>query len=164
MQSLIQNADFVVCLALETTATSNNLRRLFATPADRLAELTGGAKKEAAPAIADLSAFLAQNPNVVPRLVHLDWCVCSVKDFKVLDSAHAIVKPGVDLDAASQAQTKLTQDVVNSQGVPFAQALEKVSHRTKSLLSASKVVSNLCMWHAPRATNWLKNQQKKLAS
>lgn len=64
--------------------------------------------KESAPVIADLPAFLASNAELVPRVVHLDWCVCSVKDFKVLESAHAIVNPGVPLDAASIAQTKLT--------------------------------------------------------
>ena len=36
MQNLVQNSDFIVCLALETTASSNNLRRLFATPQDKL--------------------------------------------------------------------------------------------------------------------------------
>lgn len=36
MQSLVQNADYLVCLSLETTASSNNLRRMFATPHDRL--------------------------------------------------------------------------------------------------------------------------------
>lgn len=108
MQNLVQNSDFIVCLALETTASSNNLRRLFATPQDKLSQLTGGAMKESAPVIADLPAFLASNAELVPRVVHLDWCVCSVKDFKVLESAHAIVNPGVPLDAASIAQTKLT--------------------------------------------------------
>ena len=127
MQNLIQNADFIVCLALETTASSNNLRRCFATPTDKLSQLTGGAKQETAPAIADLSAFLTQNAAVVPRVVHLDWCVCSLKDFKVLESAHAIVNPGVPLDAATTAATKVTQEQVTSQGMTFAAALEKVS-------------------------------------
>jgi len=105
MQNLIQNADFLVCLALETTASSNNLRRLFATPTDKLAALTKGAIQETAPAIADLPAFLASNDQLVPRVIHLDWCVCSVKDFKVLESAHAIVNPGVSIDAATTSQT-----------------------------------------------------------
>ena len=127
MQSLVQNADFIVCLALETTSSSNNLRRLFAQPTDKLAALTGGAMQETAPAIADLPAFLATNAELVPRVVHMDWCVCSVKDFKVLESAHAIVNPGVSIDAATSAATKVTQEVVTSQGVSFTAALEKVS-------------------------------------
>ena len=98
MQDLFTNADFLICLAVETTASYNNLRRLFATPTDRLSFLTGGARQETAPAITDLDAFLAANSTVIPRVVHLDWCVCSVKDFKVLESAHAFVNPGNDLD------------------------------------------------------------------
>lgn len=127
MQSFCANSDFIVCLALETTASSNNLRRLFDTSNDKLSQLTGGAMQETAPAIADLPAFLASNSELVPRVLHMDWCVCSVKDFKVLESAHAIVNPGVPLDAASTAQTKLTQEVVNSQGVAFSAAIDKVS-------------------------------------
>ena len=127
MQSLITSTDFLVCLAVETTASSHNVRRLFATPTDKLSQLSGGAKQEAAPAIADLSAFLQANQAAVPRVVHLDWCVCAVKDFKVLESAHAIVNPGVPIDAATTTQTQLTQDLVNQQGIPFAEALAKVS-------------------------------------
>lgn len=119
MQSLIQNSDFLVCLALETTSSPNNLRRLFATPVDKLSQLSGGAKQEVAPAIADLKAFLESNSAVTPRLVHLDWCVCSVKDFKVLDSAHAFVNPGVPIDAATTAQTQITQDLIGKEGVSF---------------------------------------------
>lgn len=125
MQNLVTSTDYIVCLALETTASQNNLRRLFTD--DRLSQLSGGAKKEAAPAIGDLSAFLSQNASLVPRIVHMDWCVCSVKDFKVLESKHAFVNPGVDLDAQTIAQTKLTQELINSQGVPFSQALDQVS-------------------------------------
>jgi len=54
---------------------------------------------------------------VVPRVLHMDWCVCSVKDFKVLESANSVVNPGTAIDAASAAQTKVTQELVNSQGV-----------------------------------------------
>lgn len=53
----------------------------------------------------------------------MDWCVCAVKDFKVIESKHAYVNPGVELDAASAAQTRLTADLIKSQGVPFPEAL-----------------------------------------
>ena len=36
MQNLVQSTDYIVCLSLETTSSPNNLRRLFATPHDRL--------------------------------------------------------------------------------------------------------------------------------
>ena len=132
MQSLITSADYLVCLTVETTSSPNNLRRLFATPHDKLSQLSGGAKQEAAPAIGDLSAFLSQNSAVVPRVVHLDWCVCSVKDFKVLESASSIVNPGVSIDSATTQQTKVTQDLVSSQGVSLSEALNKVSKRDSS--------------------------------
>ena len=98
MLSLIQSADYLVCLTIETTTSQQSLRRLFATPVDRLSELTGGAKQEIAPAIGDIHTYLQQNSTDMPRVIHLDWCVCSVKDFKVLESAHAIVNPGVSID------------------------------------------------------------------
>jgi len=53
--------------------------------------------------------------------------VCSVKEFKVLESANAIVNPGLPLDAATLQATRLTQEAVTSQGVTLAQALDKVS-------------------------------------
>ena len=127
MQDLFANADFLICLAIETTASYNNLRRLFATQTDRLNVLTGGARQETAPAITDLDSFLAANSSVIPRVVHIDWCVCSVKDFKVLESAHAFVNPGIDMDDATMEQTKLTQKLINEEGVSFTEALEKVS-------------------------------------
>ena len=132
MQSLTSNADYLVCLSVETTSSPNNLRRLFATPHDKLSQLSGGAKQEAAPAIGDLGAFLAQNSAVVPRVVHLDWCVCSVKDFKVLESASSIVNPGVAIDAATAQATKVTQELVTSQGVSLNEALSKVSTSSES--------------------------------
>lgn len=95
-------------MTLETTATPNNLRRLFATPYDRLSQLSGGEKQEIAPAINDLGAFLANNAAVVPRVINLDWCVCSVKDFKVLESANAIVDPGVPIDTQTTQLTGIT--------------------------------------------------------
>jgi len=51
---------------------------------------------------------------LVPRIVQLDWCVCSVKDFKVLESASSIVNPGIPVDQATVAQTKVTQELVAS--------------------------------------------------
>ena len=93
------------------------MRRNFATPIDRLSHLTQGARQETAPAISDLPAFLASNEEVIPRVIHLDWCVCSVKDFKVLESASSIINPGVALDAATVAATRVTQEAVTSQGV-----------------------------------------------
>lgn len=93
----------MVCLAIETTVTSTNLRRNFATPQDRLSVLTQGARQEAVPPIVDLPAFLASQDDEIPRVIHLDWCVCSVKDFKVLDSANAYINPGVSIDEATIA-------------------------------------------------------------
>ena len=127
MQSLVQSTDYIVCLSLETTASSCNVRRMFNTPHDRLSQLTAGAKTESAPEIKDLSAFLSANGANLPRIIHMDWCVCSVKDFKVLESNHAIVNPGVPLDAATFEQTKVTQAIVGEQGVTLDKALEKVS-------------------------------------
>ena len=97
----MQSADFIVCLTLETTTSPINVRRLFATPYDRLSQLSGGVKTEQAPAIADLGLFLTENAAIAPRVIHLDWCVCSVKDFKVLESASAIVNPGLQIDSAT---------------------------------------------------------------
>ena len=126
MQNLVTSTDYIVCLALETTASQSNIRRLFAD-GDRLSQLSGGAKQESAPIIGDLAGWAAQNGAVQPRIVHMDWCVCAVKDFKVLESKHVYVNPGVELDAASAAQTRLTADVIKSQGVPFPEALNQVS-------------------------------------
>lgn len=123
---------------METTSTSNNLRRLFATPHDKLSQLSKGAKSESAPAIADLGSFLAQNAAVVPRVVHLEWCICSVKDFKVLESASAIVNPGVAIDAATTAATRVTQDVVTSQGVTLQQAFDKFSTSLNNVVGSGK--------------------------
>jgi len=127
MQNLVQNADYLVCLSVETTASNINVRRIFATPQDRLSQLSGGAKQETAPVIADFSSFLAQNGASAPRVIHLDWCVCSVKDFKVLESANAVVNPGLAIDAQTAALTRVTQDAVSAQGVSLAEAIEKVS-------------------------------------
>ena len=80
-----------------------------------------------APAITDLPSFLASNSEVIPRVIHLDWCVCSVKDFKVLDSSNAYVNPGVSIDEATTADTHVTQEIINSQGLSFTDALQKVS-------------------------------------
>lgn len=101
MQNLTTSADYVVCLAIETTSTSSNIRRLFATPQDRLSQLSGGAKSETAQAIPDLAAYQQANSANVPRVVQLEWTVCAVKDFKVIESNSAIVNPGVALDAAT---------------------------------------------------------------
>ena len=84
------------------------MRRLFAMPDDRLFELSGGAMQEKAPAIEDLPAFLAQNEAIIPRVLHLDWCICSVHEFKVLESAHAIVDPGISIDATTTENTKIS--------------------------------------------------------
>lgn len=122
MQDLVTNVDFVVCLTLETTLSAScNLRRLYATAeCDRLQQLTGGVLREQAPAIPDLGAFFAINSNVVPRVIHVDWCVCTVNDFRVLESAHAFVNPGVPIDGPTTAQTKVTQDIISQEGVSFA--------------------------------------------
>merc|ERR1711976_536963 len=138
MQSLTSNADYLVCLSVETTSSPNNLRRLFATPHDKLSQLSGGAKQEAAPAIGDLGAFLAQNSAVVPRVVHLDWCVCSVKDFKGLESASSIVNPGVAIDAATAQATKVTQELVTSQGVSLNEALSKFTTSVNNVVGGGK--------------------------
>ena len=45
----------------------------------------------------------------------------------MIESKHAYVNPGVELDAASAAQTRLTADLIKSQGVPFPEALNQVS-------------------------------------
>ena len=63
---------------------------------------------ETAPAIADLQSFFLTNESLIPRSVHMDWCICSLKEFKVLDSAHTIINPGVNIDSVTQGQTKIT--------------------------------------------------------
>ena len=72
---------------------------------------------------------------MVPRVVHLEWSVCSVKDFKVLESSSSIVNPGVALDAATVAATRVTQEAVTSQGVSLQQALDKVSQLSMMITS-----------------------------
>lgn len=64
--------------------------------------------------------------------------MCSIKDFKVIESAHALVNPGVDLDAATTAQTKLTNDLVKSQGVSFTEALDKLRKSVETVVGGSK--------------------------
>lgn len=104
-----------------------DMRRNFATADDRLSQLTQGARQETAPVISDLNDYLAKNAEVMPRVIHLDWCVCSVKDFKVLDSANAFVNPGFPLDPATTQTTLVTQSMIDQHGLTFAAALEKVS-------------------------------------
>ena len=70
---------------------------------------------------------MAANNDSIPRVIHLDWCVCSVKDFKVLDSANAFINPGISLDQATTETTQVTQEMLNQQGVSFTEALDKVS-------------------------------------
>jgi len=48
-----------------------------------------------------LAAYQQANSANVPRVVQLEWTVCAVKDFKVIESNSAIVNPGVALDAAT---------------------------------------------------------------
>ena len=59
-------------------------------------------------------------------MVTLDWCVCAVKEFKVVEQQSAIVNPGVPIDAATAQQARITQEQA-SQGVPLGQAIDKVS-------------------------------------
>lgn len=71
-------------------------------------------------------------------MVHLEWCVCSVKDFKVLEAASAIVNPGVALDAATVAATRVTQEAVSSQGVSLQQALDKLQTSLTNVVGSGK--------------------------
>ena len=87
------------------------------------------------PPIVDLPAFLASQDDEIPRVIHLDWCVCSVKDFKVLDSANAYINPGVSIDDATTAQTQVSQALIDEQGLSFTDALDKVSNITEDCLS-----------------------------
>ena len=85
MKNLALNADFVVCLSIETTHPSAHAsyRRYFND--DRLATLSKGQMAESASQIdtAALEAYKTQQGNNLPRLIHLDWTICSVKEFKV---------------------------------------------------------------------------------
>ena len=74
----------------------------------------------------------------MPRVIHLDWCVCSVKDFKVLESAHAIVNPGVSIDSATTAATRLTQATVEREGITFTDALEKLTRSIELTIGNGK--------------------------
>ena len=96
-----------------------------------------------APAITDLPSFLASNSEVIPRVIHLDWCVCSVKDFKVLDSSNAYVNPGVLIDEATTANTLVTQEIIDSQGLSFTDALQKVSCFTEISSNVPLVIATL---------------------
>ena len=57
--------------------------------------------QEVEQAIADLPAFYSTNMVHLPRTIHMEWCICKVQDFKVLNSAQVIINPGVPIDAAT---------------------------------------------------------------
>ena len=64
----------------------------------------------------------------LPRCVQLDWCICSVKDnFKVVEVVTVIVNPGVQINIETTQKTGVTQQKVESDGLSFKDAIEKVS-------------------------------------
>ena len=135
MISMANNlTDYIVCLTVETTASPNNLRRLFCQSVeDRLSKETGGAMRETAPYIGDLHAFLKVNSPVIPHIVEIEWQICSVREpFKVVDAESIIVNPGVPITETTTSLTKLTQARVQEEGVTFSEALQRVSKRPKS--------------------------------
>ena len=75
----------------------------------------------------NLPGYLAEHGANVPRLVHLDWTICSVKEFKVLEVASVYVNPDQQIDANTQTFTGVSQDVISKEGVNFGQAMQKVS-------------------------------------
>jgi hypothetical protein len=103
MKNLASTSDFVVCLSLETTqpASQTNYRRSFCD--NRLSELSKAKFSDSATALDlnNLGAFKTEQGDKLPRLVHLDWTICSVKEFKVLEVASVYVNPGAPLDAAT---------------------------------------------------------------
>ena len=131
MKNLALNNDFVVCLSLETTqpAQQANYRRLFAD--ERLNRHSKGQLSDSAKALdlANLAAFKSEQGDNLPRLVHLDWTICSVKEFKVLEVASVFVNPDQPIDQATSNFTGVTQDMIQKEGVSFSQAQEKVRIR-----------------------------------
>ena len=132
IRDLALNTDFVVCLAAETTQAKTNLRRVF--HADRLGSLSKGALSEDATALdlANLATLQKSQAADLPRLVHLDWTICSVKDFKVLEVMSVYVNPDAAIDAGTAKQTGLDQELITREGVTFSAAIDKVSppHQT----------------------------------
>ena len=60
--------------------------------------------------------------------MQLDWCICSVKDnFKVVEVVTVIVNPGVQINIETTQKSGVTQQKVESDGVSFKDAIEKVS-------------------------------------
>ena len=107
MKNLALNTDFVVCLSLETTQPAQQLgyRRIFTD--DRLATHSKGQQTDSAQALdlANLASIHSQHGDKVPRLVHLDWTICSVKEFKVLEVASVFVNPDQPIDQATESFT-----------------------------------------------------------
>jgi len=56
----------------------------------------------------------------------------------VLESASTIVDPGVPIDQATQQATKVTQELVSSQGVSFSAALDKLTGSLNTVVGSGK--------------------------
>ena len=129
MQNITSDADFVVCLSLETTHPDSHqsYRRYFAD--DKLNANTKGNLAETAKSLdlGNLEAYKNEMGNSLPRIVHIDWTICSVKEFKVAEVVSVFVNPDQLLDQATQTNTGVSQEVITKEGVSFSAAIEKVS-------------------------------------
>ena len=105
MQALIEEADYVVCLAVETTgvAKGNGTRRLFED--DALQRLTLGALQEygSAPRVDQVDSV----EGIGGRLVSMDWCTYSLRDNKVVSDHSCIINPNCVLDKQDYLATGL---------------------------------------------------------
>ena len=104
------SSDIVVCITLETTSTDQMFKEESKIQNTTDEEILSERKK-----------------NCRPRLIHLDWCICSVREeFKVMDLGKAVVDPKVWIDDATQERTRVTQDLVLAEGISFTDAINKL--------------------------------------
>lgn len=142
MQQIVSDCDYLVCLAGETTVSSApaaNYRRTFVKSdgGDLLKELSGGefneAQISAGQAFGDCSqealkkTLAGPDGSALPHTLHVEWCICQVKDFKILEVGSDFIKTGQTLDEKTTSQTGVGQPHVDTNGVSFEDAFNKVS-------------------------------------
>lgn len=146
MQQIVSECEYLVCLAGETTVSSSpaaNYRRTLIKPnnceaGDLLKELSGGEFSEESVSGGQVFGDCSQDAfkkvlggsdgKSLPATLHIDWCICSVKDFKVVEVGSDFIKTGqAKLDEATVNQTGVGQPTLDQSGVSFEEAFNKVS-------------------------------------
>ena len=117
-----KDSDIVVCLTWETTSADSTFR-----------------EESKSQSTIDDELLTERRKNCRPRLIHLDWCICSVRnEFEVLDLGKTVVDPKVWIDDTTQERTRVTQDLVLAEGVSFTAAISKLTKSIERQMGFSK--------------------------